>query len=298
MFPIYAQNIAMKLDLLIASFSTTSGPGEDATQTVKFANGTTAVLEFTAGYIAKKPFDFATGEEAWTGFCAPSPAHAAAKRATPEAALVLPGPTSYPKPVVRDNYNLISGSEGPALVLSEPRNGSTSLMSQFSPYHHSSPTSTKPLNPQRLPTTQPSSSTRPSKTAERGWDTNNAYDLFRALFPEEDVCTAARYRDNEALRLMFKTARNVGAKDEAFYIFGPHIATKEMLPPDQKTQKPTSFHGRRPMVLRNTTGHTLLRSPPIPTSTASPSGSSRSVATGLSSSTRPQPPSPRKKSSL
>ncbi|KAL6815297.1 hypothetical protein GGI42DRAFT_105087 [Trichoderma sp. SZMC 28013] len=87
---------------------------------VTFGNGTLATFPLTTGTLTSLPdFPFQTGEEVWDALCDPASATSSKKRSVEdivknvkraeEKAQEKPAPITYPKPVVKDPFNLLIG---------------------------------------------------------------------------------------------------------------------------------------------------------------------------------------------
>jgi hypothetical protein len=68
-----------------------------------------------------------------------------------------------------------------------------------------------------------------------GGHTNHGYDLLQALFPGYFMYTSSRFRDHEALRLMFKAFQNVTVDDPLHQNVSYLFSTPLFVGPDQKT---------------------------------------------------------------
>lgn len=205
-------------------------PGKHASQKVEYANGTIADIPFLATFQRKEPFIYRTGTSAWKRFCAPPPPPTATNT-TQTVPSILPQPTQYPNPVVRESRNALSG-----YFLDEPGFDDVAvlLVPTFGPQDglEFANTLTKFL---ARATAAHKKRLIIDVSTNLGGTINLGLDMFRALFPQRDIYTGARFRAHEAARLFLKAVRNVTADSPIFEYVSSTFALPEIVHPDQTT---------------------------------------------------------------
>ncbi|CEL11316.1 hypothetical protein ASPCAL14419 [Aspergillus calidoustus] len=178
----------------------------------RFGNVTVRVVPITVSYNGEGDFDFKNGQ----------------------ASTALPLPASYPKPVVREDWNLISGH-----FLEEKEYEDTAVL--FIPSFSSAEPGAKLSFRQRAPEFLEKSVAAGKRrlimdlSENAGGHTNHGYDLLQALFPGYFMYTSSRFWDHEALRLMFKAFQNVTVDDPLYQNVSYLFSTPLFVGPDQKT---------------------------------------------------------------
>ncbi|KAE8380377.1 hypothetical protein BDV26DRAFT_290461 [Aspergillus bertholletiae] len=174
-----------------------------ATQNLTFANGTSLEVS-TLAQVVPEDFDYSNGSALWKDKCllqAKSSSDDTADSLIKRSDIVgNEAPTMYPKPVMRDEYNTISG-----YFLEDEDDIAALLVPSFETADHEG----DPLAFANHATEFVKKAIDAGKkklvidvSGNSGGDIASGYDLFRVFFPEAKVYTAARIRAHESVNLI------------------------------------------------------------------------------------------------
>lgn len=217
------------------SFSPSDWPG--AYQAVRFANGTTRTFET---YVLLSGFEYQSGRDLYASVCLPSHPRSVAmpsSKATPAGpsssvslsiapTTVTPVPSNYPKPFVRDQNNRIMGffpdtadlNDSAVLVVTTFM---TDQPDEFAKVGREFLNNATKFGKSKLVIDL---SGNGGGLIPAGWN------LFRMIFPEQQIFSASRFRANEASKLLGELLE-VFPPSEAVY--DPYVR-KSKVTPDQK----------------------------------------------------------------
>ncbi|KAL4934793.1 hypothetical protein BDV06DRAFT_229442 [Aspergillus oleicola] len=187
--------------------------------TLGYANGTTSTAKVNA--VARDEFIYEDGEELYKDYCLPVPATSTPASSTPTptpssstpatasstpasnpTATALPAPTGYPKAVMRDENNLVSG-----YLLTKPELQDAAVLSV--PTFSISDIEGGSANISNLVVSFLQKAVNAGKrkiildlTSNPGGNTNYAFDLFKIFFPNKTPYWSTRLRAHETLFLL------------------------------------------------------------------------------------------------
>ncbi|RFU29719.1 hypothetical protein B7463_g6596, partial [Scytalidium lignicola] len=204
-----------------------------------FANGTQIQLPLLAGASAALGnFTFTTGEELWQAACAPQPA----APATPSTLTTpLSAPENYPKPIVRDSFNLLVGyfptdagledvavlsvptflTEGAMLDGNLPADATANFAIEAQTFVNNA-------------TAEGKKKIIIDITGNGGGLVDSGFALISIFFPNMTIFSATRIRSTEATQFVLRTfnAQNNSDNDD---VLSSGFYLPDLVLPDQKT---------------------------------------------------------------
>ncbi|OGM44251.1 peptidase S41 family protein [Aspergillus bombycis] len=232
LFPSSARYVAQQGQEGTWTFNSGLWPGY-ASQTLSFANGTSRDVP-TLAQIALKDFEYRNGSALWEDVClAPTEStsddteDSLSKRSGTTG---KKAPTMYPKPVMRDAYNTISG-----YYLEDDLKDVAAL---FVPSFETNKYEGDPLAFANHATDFVKKAVDAGKkkliidvSGNPGGNTASGYDLFRVFFPEAEMYTASRIRAHESVDLIGQALSSL-TKDTDDYV-AEGIALYDLVSPNQ-----------------------------------------------------------------
>lgn len=232
--------------------------------TFKYENKTTETVETVAIVPPSVNFTFKTGKQLFEAACIPKtvaePTSAASSAQPSPSTKPQPPVTVYPKPVIRDRFNLISGyyinsTIGDVAVLFIP------TFSTTEPYYDGS---VLPDNAALEFSTVASKFMQKAKrdgkkkiiidvSGNNGGTFTSGEDLYKLFFPDQDIYTATRFRAHKSIELATKA---IGVLPKSFLIQEDSgafdfISYRTVVKPDQKTSFPSQQALYGPHTVRN-----------------------------------------------
>lgn len=169
---------------------------------VEFANGTTVRKPVVAK--VSTDFSYSSGRSLLNDVClvaGPSDVLSPSDTSKGSPNATNPSPSYYPKPVRRDNYNLISGYY---LDESNLQDVAVLAIPSFDPSEYKS----EPVEFARVATEFVTQAAKDGKkklvidlSGNPGGQINSGMDLFKMFFPDKDIYQASRMRSHKALNL-------------------------------------------------------------------------------------------------
>ncbi|KAB8262476.1 hypothetical protein BDV32DRAFT_157205 [Aspergillus pseudonomiae] len=232
LFPSSARYVAQQGQDGTWTFNNGLWPGY-AAQNLTFANGTSLDVP-TIAQIALKDFEYLNGSALWEGVClAPSASTVDDTKENVSKRSETTGkkaPTMYPKPVMRDAYNTISG------YFLEDELKDVAVL--FVPSFETNKYEGDPLAFANHATDFVKKAVASEKkkliidvSGNPGGNTASGYDLFRVFFPQAEMYTASRIRAHESVNLIGRALSSLTKDTDGYGAEG--IALYDLVSPNQ-----------------------------------------------------------------
>ncbi|KAJ5601822.1 hypothetical protein N7510_011356 [Penicillium lagena] len=212
---------------------------------VEFANGTTIRKPIVAQ--TDVGFAYTSGQSLLNGACLKTKSSSGSLSPTSSGGSLNttnPLPSVYPKPLVRDNYNMLSG-----YYLSEPDLQDVAVLAipSFEPSEYAM----EPTEYAIRATKFVMQAARDGKkkmvidlSANPGGDVNSGLDMFRLFFPDQDIYQASRMRDHEAFNLAGQALAHLDVTKKADYLACANasgLCIEAFVKPDQTPTQVSHF---------------------------------------------------------
>lgn len=207
-----------------------------AYQALHFANGSTAVLD-TYAVVTEWPWHNA--KAVYESICIPSKEDSSFSESSISFAKPLPAPAAYPKPFVKDDYNLIMG------FFPEGNNLDDVAVLAIPSFDTIGPLNDQYLRPDAydnfgkvarellLKATEKGKKKVLVDLSGNGGGTIAAgLNLFRLFFPQEEIYSATRFRANEGLDFLGEALKRIPLDSE---LEGSILSWRSQVRPDQDT---------------------------------------------------------------
>jgi hypothetical protein len=219
-------------------------PGR-ATYEIQFANGTTIHKPIVAQ--TDVSFAYTSGQSLLKGACLKGTSSSASLSSTSSGGSLNttnPLPFFYPKPLARDNYNMLSGYY---LNETDLQDVAVLAIPSFEPSEYAM----EPAEFASIATKFVVQAVRDGKkklvidlSANPGGDLSSGMDLFKLFFPDQDIYQASRIRDHEAFNLAGQALAHLNVAKKADYLAcdsASDLCIEAIVKPDQTPTQVSHF---------------------------------------------------------